>query len=234
MKKGFKQYTAAWAVIFVIFQLICFVSPAKVGHYTKYDATFWTAWAFMTLAFVGQLFCAHMAFLADSARKLFYYMPLITISYSGLILMLLCGAVTIAIPNLPAWVGIILCVIILGFTAVAVIKAQAAADIVEQVDEKVKTQTSFIRNITAEAESLMARAQSPETKAACKKVYEAFRYSDPVSSPELADIEAEITVKMDELTEAVITGKEEKTREITDLVINLIIERNNKCKALKG
>ena len=72
MKKGFKQYAAAWAVIFVVFQVICFVSPAKVGNYTKYDATFWTAWAFMSIAFVGQLLCARRAFQAENAKKLLH------------------------------------------------------------------------------------------------------------------------------------------------------------------
>ena len=36
--------------------------------------------------------------------------------------------------------------------------------------------------VTADADSLLSRAKSEPVKAACKKVFEALRYSDPVSA----------------------------------------------------
>lgn len=234
MGKLFGKYAIAWLIVLIIFNIVCFALPNEFMGYTKFDATFWTAYIFMTLAFIGQLICAAQAFKAENAKKLFYNIPLITISYTGLILMLIFGAIIITIPDLPNWVGIILCVLILGFTAVAVIKASAAVELVEQVDEKVKTQTSFIRNMTAEAESLMARAKSMEAKEACKKVYEALRYSDPVSNDALSVVEAKITVKIDELSNAIGADNAGAIKEIADELIDVIGDRNIRCKALKG
>ena len=233
MKKGFRVYLLIWVILLAVFQVICFVTPNQLGGYTKLDASFWTAWALITVAFVGQLVCAWFAFKADNLRRLFYNMPLLTISYTGLILMLICGAVTVAIPNLPAWVGAVVCLVILGFTAVAVIKAGAAADIVERVDEKVKSQTSFIRDMTAQANSLMVQANNPEINASCRKVYEALRYSDPMSNPELSVVEARITIKMDELSASVISGDAEKVKEIELGLLELINGRDIQCKNRK-
>ncbi len=233
MKKIFKNYVVIWLIAVVIFNILCFVTPNEIPGYYKINATFWVVYILIMIAFAGQLYCANIAFKAENAKKLFYNMPLITISYAGLAVMLIVGGLCMAIPNLPSWVGIIVCVITLGFTAIAVIKASAAADIVERLDEKVKVQTSFIKTMTAEAENLMSRVSNPEAKAVCKKVYEALRYSDPMSNEALSVIEAKITVKMDELSAAVNADDAMKTKIVADELVMLAGERNKKVKVLK-
>ena len=66
----------------------------------------------------------------------------------------------------------ILCAIVLA----AVIKATAAVSEVERIDEKVKTQTFFIKSLTIDTDTLVARDKSEAVKAECKKVYETIRY----------------------------------------------------------
>ena len=102
-----------------------------------------------------------------------------------------------------------------------------------KIDQKVKTQTFFIRSLTADAESLISRAANEEVKTACKKVYEAVRYSDPMSSDALAAIESQITLKFAALSEAASAGDAEKTKVLADEMIILVGDRNNKCKLLK-
>ena len=232
MKKGFKTYAAAWAILLVLFNVIAFVSPGWTGV-DKYTSSFWIGYVFITICFVGNLLCANYAFKADSARKLFYNVPLITISYTALIISFIVGGLCMLLPNLPYWIGVIVCAAVLALFAIAVVKASAAADLVERVDEKVKSRSSFIRSMTAEAESLMNRAKSPDTKAACKKVYEALRYSDPMSNDSLSAVEAQIAVKIDELSSIIIDGSIAQAKEITDEIVILIGDRNKKCKVLK-
>ena len=181
MKKGFKQYTTAWAALLILFNLICFVTPAEWYGFNKFGGSFWAGYAVITLAFLGQLACAYKAFRAENAKKFFYNLPLITVSYTGLILTLILGGLCMAIPDVPNWLGAIVGAVVLAFTALAIIKASAAADIVESVDKKVAEKTAFLRMTTADAEVILASAKSAEVKAECKKVYEALRYSDPVS-----------------------------------------------------
>ena len=233
MKKGFKQYTTAWAALLILFNLICFVTPAEWYGFNKFGGSFWAGYAVTTLAFLGQLACAYKAFRAENAKKFFYNLPLITVSYTGLILTLVLGGLCMAIPDVPNWLGAIVGAVVLAFTALAIIKASAAADIVESVDKKVAEKTAFLRMATADAEVILASVKSAEVKAECKKVYEALRYSDPMSNEALSVTEAKITVKLDELKSAVTADDAEKTKTAAEELMLLIKERNAKCKALK-
>lgn len=233
MKKGFKSYLICWAILLALFNLICFVTPAEADGFNKFGGSFWAGYVVITLAFLGQFVCAYMAFKAENRKRFFYNLPLITVSYTGLILTLVLGGLCMAIPDVPNWLGAILGAVVLAFTAVAVVKASAAADIVESVDKKVAEKTAFLRMATADAEVILASAKSAETKAECRKVYEAIRYSDPMSNEALSVTEAKITVKLDELKAAATADDAEKVKSAAEELVLLIKERNAKCKALK-
>ena len=137
------------------------------------------------------------------------------------------------ISPLPYWAGAILCAILLAVQILSVTKAQAAVELVTQTDAKIKTQTFFIKSLTVDADTLMAQAKSETVKAECRKVYEAIRYSDPMSNEALAPTESQITVKFAELSDAVKEDNAEKVAEVANEVIILIGDRNKKCRLLK-
>ena len=70
-------------------------------------------------------------------------------------------------------------------------------------------------------------------KAACKKVFEALRYSDPVSAYGLVDVEERIKAEFDVLTDAVIADDPKAVSASADELLTLIAERNKKSKAGK-
>ena len=232
MKKAFKSYLSVWAVLLILFNVIAFVSVGWSGQ-EKYTASFWIGYCFITLAFAGQLVCAFVAFNAENNQKLFYNIPLITLSYTGLIVSFVAGGLCMLISPLPYWVGVIACAIVLAFTAISVINAQLAASSVDTIDTKIKASTSFIKLLTVDAESLVARAKSDAIKAECKKVYEAVRYSDPVSNDALASIESEITIKFAKLSDAVSEDNSKNVSEFANEIIILLGDRNKKCKVIK-
>ena len=232
MKKTFGIYALIWAILLAVFNAVVFlVRPVIPGFDICYDARFWTAWAFILAAFVGNLICAYMAFKAENLQKLFYNLSLISVSYIGLILMLIFGTVLMLIPDCPSWIAAIVCILILAFTAIAVIKTSAAAEVVGKIDTKVKAQTLFVKSLTADAEGLLSRAVTPEAKDACKKVFEAVRYSDPMSNDALAGVESQITLKFNEFSNAATDGADGIGNLADELVI-LIGDRNKKCKLL--
>lgn len=232
MKKVFKQYALSWAVSFILFNVICFVTPSKVAEYNKFDATFWTSYIFIIGAFIGHLACAYYAFNTNDKTKFFYNIPIIRISYSGLVLTLVFGVLCMAIPNLPNWIGIVVCIIVLAFTLFSLIKAEAASDVVSDIDSKVKTQTQFIKFITVDAENLISGATTPENRKYCKNVYEAFRYSNPISNDAFIDVENKISSKFVEFSNAV-KNNDDCIKTISDELLLLINERNKKSKLLK-
>ena len=70
-------------------------------------------------------------------------------------------------------------------------------------------------------------------KKLCIKVYDAFRYSDPMSNKQLSDIENRILEEFSMLTDAVLADDLDLTESSANEVITLVEERNSKCKLLK-
>ena len=81
---------------------------------------------------------------------------------------------------------------------------------------------------------MFVRVKADDTKAAiCKKVRDAFKFSDPMSSAELASVENEIKTHFDLLKKALADGKMDVATSEAEETLALISERNNKCKKLK-
>lgn len=233
MKKSFKAYVVIWAILLAVFNVLCFVTPNEAAGMSKFGGAFWIGYIFITLAFIGQLLCTYIAFRGNKLQKLFYKLPLISVSFTGLVLTVIVGTVFMIIPDLPNWVGIIACLLVLAFNVIAVIKANTAAEIVSDIDDKIKTDTAFVKMSTVEVQNILNRAKTDKVKAECRKAYEAIRYSDPMSSPALAEEEAEISAKIRNLKSAVLSGEDETAISTAQELVLLIGERNNKCKLLK-
>lgn len=220
-----------WAVMLVLFNVIAFMSFG-IETVVKYTPSFWIGYGAINLMFILQLVCTAVAFKSDSAQKMFYKLSLITTSYSGLVATFIVGGICMLFAPLY-WVGVIVCAIVLALNVIAVVKASAVAGEITKIDEKVKAQTFFIKTLTVDAQSVMARAQSETVKAECKKVYEAVRYSDPMSRAELMDVEEQIKMRFSAFFEAVVNNDEQAASVLANDVIVLLGDRNNKCKLLK-
>ena len=233
MKKNFKFYAIGWALLLIIFNVISILVPGW-PTLEKTTPSFWIGYAFINAAFIGQLVCAWMAFKDDSAKKTFYNLSLFSVSYAGLVSNFVVGAVCMIITPLPYWVGAIICPFIFIVNLIAVIKAKIAVELVSEVDAKVETATAFIYEMREESESLFARAKADDGKAViCKKVRDAFKFSDPMSKSDLNAVEAEIKTHFDFLKKAIVEGKMDVATAESDELLALISERNNKCKKLK-
>ena len=76
----------------------------------------------------------------------------------------------------------------------------------------------------------MQRTTTDEAKELTKKIYEAIRYSDPMSNDALASGETAITIKFKEFEEAIVTNN--YAGNIANELLILINDRNQKCKLL--
>ena len=225
VNKNFKFYFAIWAILFVVFNAVVFIVAANAGVITGREVSFWVSYALIVASFVAQLLCARSAFSGDS-RKLFYGLPLIQVSYTGLIVSIIAGAILILVRVIPDWIGAVVCLIIAAIEAIAIVKAKAAADIASDRDAEIRQKTSFIREMTAEAELLYKSATTEEQKRELKKLYEAFRYSNPVTTPSSFEIEEEIKATLFDL-------KKEFSVSTVQQLISLIKKRNSVIKDYK-
>ena len=90
----------------------------------------------------------------------------------------------------------------------------------------------LIKQLTAETQALM-QDTLPEIRHDQERIYEAFRYSDPVSDEMVFDINMKIEREFAVLKDAVLQGDVELTHSQGANMLALIKERNIICKASK-
>lgn len=122
---------------------------------------------------------------------------------------------------------VIACALILGISAICLISADAARDEIKRVEEKVNRKVFYIRELQADVEMLAEQEQNPETKASLTSLAEKIRYSDPMSSEVLADLEGKIYEKV-----TALKTTDNKSEIIAELAL-LLSERNKRAKILK-
>lgn len=233
MNKYLKSYLLAWAIVVITFIAVALLVPKQVGMWNKNDSSFWVTFVMILLVFVGQLGCSFLVFRKGNGQQKFLRLPIIYISYVALIVMLLVEIRCAFIPASENWIGVILGVVILAFYGVAVIGAATAAGMIEDTEQKIKAETSFVRSLSVDAELLQKKARTPILAESTKKVYEAIRYSDPRSNQALAELESRLYAAFTAFSEAVNEGDENLGKEKAESFLLLLEERNSKCKLLK-
>ncbi len=227
MKKFFKFYVIVWAILLVVYSAVVFMVPT--GY--RFSGGFWAGYFMALSGFVGQLVCAYYAFRSDKKEHIFMKFPLVSISYFSLLVSVLFASVCIFVPFLPMWLGAVGAVCIFGFSVVSLVKAEAAADIAISTEEKVKTNTLFIKNLSVDAEMLLNKVMGEPAKRDVQKVYETIRYSDPISCMELISVEEQISQKFKEFSIIILSRGE--YREVLGELLTLLDERNKKCRLFK-
>ena len=212
----------ALAIGFVLFHVIALVIPSEK------TATFLVAYAFTVLAFLVQAPLWKLALAKrETLKSKFLGIPVIYVGLLYLLLHLIAFAVFMAVPMLPAWLATVLCAAITALSFLGVIGARAGVGMIERTEDRIKTKRAFIQFLQIDLEMLAEGEPDPTVKAALIRLSEAVRFSDPMSSELLEDLEAKIAAKAEALK-----GASDKLPLIGEIEL-LLTERNKKCKALK-
>lgn len=220
-KNNFMSYLAI-GIVFALFNVLAFVIP------TEKTTTFWTAYIFTVAAFVLQFVVWKAAFgKKETLKSKFLGISLVHVGITYLIVQLIAFAIFMSFPQIPVWLTIVVCAIVLALFALCTVAGQAGANEINRVEEKIKVKRAFIQFLQVDIEMLAEAETDAETKAALGKLAEKVRFSDPMSHEMLRELESRISAKVDEMK--TVTDKKTLIGEI-DL---LLIERNKKCKILK-
>ncbi len=233
MNRQFKLYLVLWTVFFVLFNILVLVGAGGLISDAKIIGVFWIGYLFVNLSFCGQLLCSYLALKTDNLTKTFYRLPILMTSCCGLIVSVIVGTICMLSSGISVWIGIVVCVAVLAFNVVSVVKAQTAAQLVEETDNRIKDQNSLIKSLTAEVQAILHTPESTELQREIEKVYEALRYSDPVSHTALSALESQIAEKTASFTEAVLQNEYNTAKACADEITALLKIRNAKCVLLK-
>ena len=223
MKKSSKMGYALLAIAFALVSIVAFVVP------TEKTSVFWVAYAFTVIAFALQIFVWKKTIgSSETLKSKFLGFPIIHIGFVYLLVQVIAFAVFIATATfLPDWVPIVVCVLILGISAICLITTEIGKDEVVRVEQKVQKKVSAMKVLQVDVEMLASSEKDPETKKAFTKLAEKIRYSDPMSDDALIELEGRIEEQIQLLKNSV------NKLEAIENIESLVDERNAKCKILK-
>ncbi len=197
------------------------------------SGNFWCGYGFSMLAMILTAAVGFYAFDKENLKSKVYGVPLAMVAWRYLVIQVIVGFVEMAVPSIPYKYGIALNAILLGCSLIGFIAVDAGKEIIEQIDEKIKGKVFYIKSLQADIEGLVGRASDDSMKKPLKDLAETIRYSDPMSSPQLAAIENKIEGKAAALAETVGTGDGGAVKAQCEELQQLFAERNRKCKILK-
>lgn len=209
-------------IVFAVFTVVAFAAP-----FTK-TPVFWVSYLFGLVAICFQIPLWNKALKGESLKSKFLGFPVLYIGVTYLIIQLIISLIMMAVPGIPIWAAIIVDVIVLAITCTLVISGDVAKTSIEKTEEKVQTKTAFIKGLKADVDILLSEEKDPVIKRELVKLADDIRYSDPMSSSELEEIEKQIVDKI-----ASIATAEDSKQDIISETIGLIKQRNIKCKSLK-
>ena len=221
MKKNSTKGYVILGILFALIRIIAFAVP------TVKTATFWIAYVFTAAAFAAQIIIWRTALGKETLKSKFLGFPVVHIGIVYTVIQVIAFAVFMFVPTLPTWSAIVVCSVIAGISAVCMISADAGRNEIERVEAKVQKKVFYIRELQTVVELLTDVETDADTKAALDQLAEKIRFSDSMSSEQLANLENKISAKVLELKTA-----PNKVEIITELN-SLLDERNKKCKNLK-
>lgn len=226
MKKDTIRWIIGLAVLLILYILIAFLIPFV------HTATFWVSFLFTLVAFGVMGASFYIAFIKNpDARSRFYGFPIakIGVIYGGV--QLIAGLIFMALAAYaPTWAAVLVYAIALGAAVIGLISAETVVEDIRIQDSKLKKDVALMRTLQSKVHQMAMQSEDASIKA----LAEEFRYSDPVSSATLAEIEAKLTAAVDELQSAIDSGDRDTVKQQIRKASGILSERNRLCKINKG
>lgn len=232
MSKNRIRFYVSLAIIFAVFTVIVFAVPFR------HNAVFWLSYVFAVIAVGVQLYSYPKAFDFEGhdVRSKFYGFPLARLTTIYLILQLALSLLFMILAkfvDVKAWIPVVLYVILLGVFAVGFIAADTMKEEIERQDVVHKANVGTMRALQSKAVFVAGQCEDAETKKALDAFAEALRFSDPVSSDAVADIEENLTGLVEELGNAVMDKDFAAAKTLCTKASSLLADRNRMCKLNK-
>lgn len=195
----------------------------------------WVSYGFTTAAFlipvmITILLNREQNMQSDGFSKIPFYV------FSGiyLVIQLVTGILILLFP-LSFTVSLIIQVAILAVFLGIFLFALMGRDHISENEKTVHGRTGFIQELIAETEYFYRIESQYEKKAELRKIYEAVRYSDPVSSTaEICEVNRQIKAGLQFLYGNMDDISVEELRKNTKYILDLLTRRNNLCKRSKS
>ncbi len=207
-----------------------------IAGFADHGAPFWISYVFMLIAF-GCLAAAgallnHRHYIP---RDWLFGYPIIKHSTIYIAVELIVSTIFMLLDatGMTGVAPFVIQFLILAVHLVFLISCFLAKEIIQDVETKVKDATTYIRLLQVDVEMVASKATDPAVKEAFTKLAEDVRFSDPMSNPNLFELEKLITQQVTNADSCIVLNDNDGALQCCNRASMLLQERNKKCKALK-
>ncbi len=225
MKKDTMREIVGLAILLVLYCLVVFLVP--FAHTT----VFWISFGFTLVAFFVTAVTLYSAVVKHSdAKSKFYGFPIAKIGVVYGIAQTVVSLLFMALGQwLLVWVAILVYAIGLGATLLGLIGMDAMVDQIHAQDQKLKKDVTRMRALQSRLNQMASLCDVPELK----QLADDIRYSDPVSSPALVQVENDLAAAVNDLESAVVENDSAIVAPLCRKASAILAERNRLCKLNK-
>lgn len=229
MSKNMLRTYGLLVILFMVFTVVVVAVP-----FVK-NGVFVASYLFVLIAIVLQGYAIHKAFSREEpVTSKLYGFPVARVGFLYLVVQLIASVIFMALAAiLPLWVAITVSVVALGTVSVGVITTDAMREEILRQDVVLKKDVSVMRTMQSKTRMLVGQCGDPSLAKELSKLAEAMRFSDPVSSEALQEIEFELSQLVDELQKAVLEQEYDTARQLLKKTLDTLTERNWLCKLKK-
>lgn len=229
MNKKMTSLVAVYAIVLVAYCILYLVIPfPKTGAY-------WIGFAFSLIAVCASCGVGWYSLKNNGLKSKVYGFPMLNIGIAYMAVQLIFAFVIAIVgffADIPLWIPIVVSVLILAISAVGFIDADNARDIIEEQENRDELVTKAMKTFRLDTQYIVDLCNDTELKKSLEKLAEQFKYSDPVSSDELTDIEDNLQREVKALAALVNSNEETAAKKISEITV-LLADRNRRCKDLK-
>ena len=194
---------------------------------------FWLAWSF-TFPLNLAAYVAIFAWTGKKTGDAIVQMPIAYwVSQIFCVIYLAVGILFMYFPFKHVTLPLIIELIITVAYAVIGMYAIFGAEYIMSDERQVKQKVLFIRLLQNDVEGCIAYATDPAVKSALLSLAEKVRFSDPMSHPSLAGVEAELSTTVGEISMQLSAGNVAGATELIRKAEIQLERRNSRCIILK-
>ena len=229
MRKDMKYGIITLSVLLAVYLLLVLVIP-----FPKVAERF-ICLGYTLIAFAVAAYACYTAFIKKpDAKSRFYGFPLAKLGIGYLVFQVIAGIpFMIWGAYVPWWVSVAVFSVALATVILGLISVEAVVEEIHVQDRQLKKDVKLMRGLQSKVNQMATQCDNPDAAAAVKQFAEEMRYSDPVSSDALTEIEADLTAAVDELQAAIVDGDSNATKQLCRKASDVLAERNRLCKLNK-
>lgn len=227
MNKNVIRGLAVLALLLAVFSVIAFAAPFAR------TAVFWIGYGFGIFAVLFQIYVFKVS-LGGDAKSKFYGFPIARVGVCYLIAQLIISLIEMALARvMPAWAALIVNVLLAAAAIIGIIAVETARDEIVRQEGTTGKNVGNMRALRSMSATLVGQCEDGETREVLRKLAEALRFSDPVSSEDTLEMEAEMKARMDEIKICVANGDQAAAIKHCRDMMRCLDERNRVCATSK-